>query len=213
MLVTGEVLACRGSNVTKNLAECGSVTLCQLRTLRGKRDSGGRMAKAGELRRQIGGWENDVDLAGLDRAARHGAVLGVGGRLGHRDAAPLLDPPDPLRSIGPRAGENHTDRLDSVRFGQGPKEHIDRRAAVGCLRSRGDPQLAVAHLQVLVRLDDVDVILFDRQRLGNLPNGHPGVGLEQLCHLALVMRVEMDDDDERHPGVVRQIAEEALERT
>ena len=76
----------------------------------------------------------------------------------------------------------------------------------------GDVQLAPGHHQVLVRRDDVDVIRLRGQHLGDLPNRHPGAGLQQLRHLAFVMRIQMYDDDKRHSSVLGQIAEESLKR-
>ena len=35
---------------------------------------------------------------------------------------------------------------------------------------------------------------------------------EELVHQALEVRRQVLDDDERHPGVLRQVVEEALER-
>ena len=93
---------------------------------------------------------------------RHGTGFGVRRRLHHGDAAPFLDPPKSLRPVRSRAGENYTDRVDPVRFGQRLEEQINWRTAVRRPRPRGDAQLTVHHRQVSVGREDVDeVVLSD----------------------------------------------------
>jgi hypothetical protein len=88
------------------------------------------MAGAFADRQQLGGhflhWQNEIDQAGIDSAARHAVVLGLGRILGDRESAVLLDSPESDYAVGADAGQQYRDRVLAVCIGQGAEEQIDR---------------------------------------------------------------------------------------
>ena len=64
---------------------------------------------------------------------------------------------------------------------------------------------------LLLRRDQVDVVGLDRHPVLDEVDRQLGVPREQLVHQALEVGRQVLDDHERHPGVVRDVVEEALE--
>jgi hypothetical protein len=70
----------------------------------------------------------------------------------------------------------------------------------------------VNHLEAFVRWNDVNVIGFDAHALFDLYNGKEGHALQYFRQLAVVIRREVQDDDIRHPRMLRHMGEEFPER-
>jgi hypothetical protein len=76
----------------------------------------------------------------------------------------------------------------------------------------GEPYLPVGHVEVAVGRDDVDAVPLDADGLVDLLDRHLRLRLEHLGQAALVLRREVQDDDEGQPGVGGHALEELPER-
>jgi hypothetical protein len=151
-----------------------------------------------------------VDVASLDRAARHALVLGGLGVLHDRDAAALLDGLQAAGAVGEAARQDHTDGLGPVGGRQGPEEAIDR-VGDGLLVRDDGCQAIVLDAGDLTGWGDVDDVLLDRHPLLDLDDVHLGGGRQQIGELALLSRIAVRDDDDRHARFSRQLAEQGRE--
>ena len=159
----------------------------------------------------VGRRQDDIDLAGGHGVLRHVAVLRIGRCLRQHDTALFLQPRDACRPVGPRAGEDDADRSRAVRVGERPEEVVDddmpARRTIRC----GDAQAAIEHRQVEGRRNDVDVVTLDVHGARHLRDRHPRRGLQDRRRIALVLRREMEDHDERHVRRGGQALEQGLD--
>ena len=81
---------------------------------------------------------------------------------------------------------------------------VDRIVGPPVVGPRRHRQHAVGDRDAGVRLDDVDVVGLDLGAVRGVDHGHRGVRLQQLGQPALVVRVEMLDDDQGEAGPRRQ---------
>ena len=159
------------------------------------------------------GREHPVGDAGVARGPRHAVELRALDVLDDHEPAGLVDVADAARAVAAAAREHDRDR--ARRRSPAPASGRRRRSGSvsSCCRSRSLEQQAPAgddHL--LLRRDQVDVVGLDQHAVLDEVDRQLGVPREQLVHQALEVGRQVLDDDERHPGVAREVVEEALER-
>ncbi len=145
------------------------------------------------------------------RAVRGGEVpcLGVGGLLGEREAASLLDGGDAERAVLARARQNEADRRPILVLGEREKEAVDDPAPTGRLLGGPRPEPAPVHGQDHVGGGQVDPPGLDRRAVHD--------GLERARPLAkgapervLVEGLPvLQGEDHGQPGVGRQLGQHA----
>ena len=162
--------------------------------------------------RNLGDRQDDVDLAGGDGAARHAVVLGILGQLRHDDAAVLLQAADAGRAVGPGAGEDDADGALAMRLGERAEEQVDDDMPAARPLRIGQRQRAVDHRQVVGRRNHVDVVALDLHPPVDLRHRHAGRQLQDRRGVALVLRRQVQDDDERHVRRRGQALEQRLDR-
>ena len=76
----------------------------------------------------------------------------------------------------------------------------------------GKDEVPIANDHLLLRRHQIDVVGLDRHAVLGNDHRHLAVPGDQLVHQAAEVRGQMLDDDEGHPGVGRQTAEQLFER-
>ena len=155
--------------------------------------------------------QDKIGEARRDGAARHRGEFGLVRVLNQDSAACLLDRLDAERAV--RARSRQHDREVVAPLGrERAEEEIDRRAPPAGLLELGDLQMLVLDAQLTIGGNDVDMARMNPLPATNLSDRHFGSRGENIWQLALVFRIEMDDDDEGRVDLVRQTLEEHLER-
>ena len=155
--------------------------------------------------------QDEVGEARRDGAARHRAVFGLLRVLHQDDAAGLLDRPDPDRAVRSRAAEDDGEVVAPLR-GERTEKQVDRRPPPARLVEFGERQVLVGDEQLTVGRDDIDMARLEAGAAGHLGDRHFGARREDRRQFALMLRVEMDDDDEGGVHLVGQALEERLQR-
>ncbi len=151
-----------------------------------------------------------VDQPGRDGAARHAVVARGAGGLRDRETAALLDRHQAQRPVRARPREHDADPPLAPVLRQRAEEAIDRRARDLRAGIAGDQDPFLEH-ERSVRGHHVHVVGLDRHARPHLLHGHGRLPGEELRQDALVVRVEVRDEDEGHAAVGRHALEEALE--
>ena len=84
-----------------------------------------------------------------------------------------------------------------------------RPAWIGAARQ--ERERAVENGHVRVGRDDVDMIALDQYAVADLSDRHRGGAAQRLRQQAVVLRIEMLDENERHAGIGRQTGQELRE--
>ena len=155
--------------------------------------------------------ENRIHRAGGDRRARH---VGKPRRLvlRERDSAFGLDRFEPQGAVGERARQDDADRTHLVRLGERLEEIVDRKLAAARLGAGHEPEPSVGKADLHVRGDDVHVVRPDPHSALHLEHLHPRRPGHDFREHARVGRVEVLNEDERHPGVGGEAREKLRER-
>ena len=128
------------------------------------------------------------------------------------DPALALDRLQAERPVGPGPRQNHADRLTVSRDSQRPQKHIDRHMQPTRLAAWSQPQPIPLDHHVRVRRDDVDVIRLQFSPIAHFAHHHRRDVRQNLGHRTLVIRVQMRDDDKRHPALRSHRAKELGQR-
>jgi hypothetical protein len=153
-----------------------------------------------------------IDETGRGGAARHTEQCRfVEPGLRETETAMLLDGLQAQRAVTAAARENDADGLFLLIFGERSEEDIDRLAVLARRRRCRHAKSPALDRHHGVRRDDEDMVRGERHAVLGLHHRHLGVIARELDQQALVMRVEMLDQDERHAALRRHVREEALE--
>ena len=173
----------------------------------------GVAAQTHQLARELGDRQRGVDDAGIDRVARHLAILRRLRILRERDAVLRLDGAQALRAVGRVSRKHDADRVAAAVRGERAKETIDGQVRPSTVeRPRRERQPAAVDRDVGVGRDDVDVVRLDRGAVLGLADRHRrGLG-QRVAQEARVGGIEVLDEDERHPAVGGEVLEELGER-
>ena len=104
--------------------------------------------------------------------------------------------------LGIPAGKHHADRRLGAIFRQRGQEQIDR--VISATPARGEAKPILAQGEGDIRRDDIDVGGLDAETLVDLRHRHPGLFRQDLGQQALVLGIQMLDDDIRHVAGGRQ---------
>jgi hypothetical protein len=155
--------------------------------------------------------EDEVDVAGLDRAFWHAGVTRGRRILRHREPTLELDGLDTAGPVRAGARQNDADRARPVNLGEGAEERVDRQVGGLALLPLHQPEMPVGDRHRHVRRDHIGVIRLDRHPLGCLDDGDGRRPAEQLGQHAVVSRVEMLDEHIGEPGIRWQFADQSRE--
>jgi hypothetical protein len=171
------------------------------------------MLRVGEQpRRHLLDRHHLVDKTGGGGAARHAEQCRfIKSGLGEGEAAMLLDGFEALRAVAAAAREDNADRLFGLILRERGEEHVDRLAVLARRRRCRHAKGGGLDRQYGVGRDDENMVGGDRHAVGGLHHRHLGVIAQDLDQQALMMRIEMLDQDERHAALRRHVREEALE--
>ena len=75
-----------------------------------------------------------------------------------------------------------------MRLGQRAEKVIDRGALLTPLLQLRHTQMGVNRVQIGIRWNDIDLVRFQRHRLGDLAHRHVNMRLEEFGQVALVLR-------------------------
>ena len=114
-------------------------------------------------------------------------------------------------SLPPPESTIATARASAV-LRQRAEEHVDRQRQLLLAVALAQQQPAARDDHLLLGRNQIDVVGLDRHAVLDEVDRQRGVPRQQLVHQALEVGRQVLDDDERHPGVARDVVEEALER-
>lgn len=167
---------------------------------------------AEDARGQLLRRSDEVHDPRVDGAPGHHLVLGGLGGLRECQSTLLANGTQPEDSIGVHPREQDADGGLFLIVGQGAKEEVDGEAMPAWLRRLEHAQDPVEQREVLVGRDGVDVIGLERGAVHGLADLQARRAPQQLGQGARVRRVEVLDDDEGEPRVLRHRPEQLLER-
>ena len=153
-----------------------------------------------------------IDFHILERAARHPVDQRIVRILDDRQAALILDRNQAGGAIVERAGEHDPDHARPVRISGGSKERIDRRPVSVLARPADHSNVGFVQQQVVIRAGDVDAVGNESFAIVRVLRGHRTCGAEDARKHALVLRSEVQDDEDRGAEVRRQVANEPPQR-
>ena len=168
-------------------------------------------AQAGELGGDLFGRQHEVHEPGRHGAQGHAGVAGRFFVLGESQAAFRLDGPQSTSAIGGGSGEDDADGRAFAVFRQRNEEVIDGQMPPAVIVAFGQAQDAALDGHVGVGRDHVDAIGLDGHAAGDFVDRHFRGSRENLAERALVRRVHVLDQYERHAGVVWQRLEQGGE--
>ena len=97
-------------------------------------------------------------------------------------------------------------------FRKSPEKPVDRRPGPVRDRSVEESKMSIRKRKVFVGRDDVYVIRLYLYRRQDFAHRHRRKTLEELRHVALVRRIKVHNDDERHPWALRESLKECAKR-
>ena len=145
------------------------------------------------------------------RGPRHPVELRAVDVLDDDQTAGLVNVENASRPIAAAARHHDGDRARPAVLRERAKEHVDGQRALllPILLAQQEPPAGDDHL--VLRRIEIDVIGFDRHSVLDEVDRKFGVTSEQLVHHAFEIGRQVLDDHERHPGVLRDVVEEALD--
>ena len=155
--------------------------------------------------------QHQIDGAGRDGAARHPVILGLVRVLGDDQSARRLDGLRPDRAIGGGSRENDADGVFADLIGQRLQEEVEWQSHGGAAGGRGKANCAFTHREIAAGRNDIDVVRFEPSGVLRFDDRHRRMRRQQLDHHALVGRVEVLDQDERHAALGGQRCEQGAE--
>jgi hypothetical protein len=156
--------------------------------------------------------QDQVDRAGVHRAAGHAVEFCGALTLGDDEAPRLVNRPDPPRAVAAGSGEDDGYRTTTEILGQGPEEGVDGqkeplgRVAFGEL----EPPSGDGHL--VFGRHEVDGIGLYLHAIVGPAHLELGMGDQELVHQAAEIRGQVLDDDERQLPGPSQPGHEPLQR-
>ena len=164
-----------------------------------------------QLLRHLGSRQHQVDHTGLDGGARHAVVLGVvrGLRQGH--AALFLDPRQAHRTVGTGARQHHAEGVVLVHVGQVTEEQVDGHMVAASAVGRSDAQVAVVGGKTVGRRNHIDMVAFDRHRLGDLAHRHRRGFLDDPVGHALVVGRQVQHHHKSCTAIAGHLLEEGAD--
>ena len=160
----------------------------------------------------LGERQHAIDQTGVDRAVRHARVFGLIEGLGDGLAARPLECGQSGAAVGAGARQKYRDGLCAAGSGQRFQQVIEGKPRPVARIGRGQVQGPGPYRKIASRRDDIDRIGDDRAAFARRDDLHCGMFGQQFDQQALVRRVEMLDDDERHSRRCRQRAEQPRRR-
>ena len=153
------------------------------------------------------GGKNQIDAAGRDGATGHRIVLG---RVILREGEPALgfDRLQPQRAVAGRAGQHDADGPLALVLRQRFKKRIDRPMRAARPHTRLELQHALHDAQIRVARNDVDMISLERLIVRDFAYRQRRGARKDLRERALMVRIEMLHQHERHAGAPRQSREQ-----
>jgi hypothetical protein len=155
--------------------------------------------------------QDEIGESGRDRAARHRSVFGLVRILDENDASGLFDRLDADRAVRPGAGKDDREVVAALRC-ERPEEKIDRGAVPPRLVELGEREVLVGDQELAVGGNNIDAARLETDASGHLGHRHAGSSRKDIRQFALVLGVEVDDDNKRRIDVVRQSREKHLQR-
>jgi hypothetical protein len=153
-----------------------------------------------------------VDQAGGGGAERHSAHrLRIELGLSEGEPAMFFDRAYAEGAVAAAAREDDADSALPLVLGQGGKERVDGAAVLPRRRRRRHAQGATLDRQGGIRRNDEDPVCRHPHSAFGFHDRHGGMLAEQLDEHALVVRIEMLHQHERHAAVRRHVSEERLE--
>ena len=136
-----------------------------------------------------------------------------GGRLilGEGDAALRLNFGHAEGAVGAGAGKDHADGAIALSFGEGTHEMVDGHVQAPGLLAGTQLQGVIGDGHGGIGRNDVDVIGLNGHAVGHFFDGHGGFLGDQLSEQAVMLGVEMLNEDVGQAGVRRQIGDEFAE--
>ena len=168
----------------------------------------GMVGDANQFAGNAFGREDKINGAGGDDAARHAVMLGGGLILSEGDAALGMDFGHAQGAVGARTRKNHANGVGALIFGERAHEGVDGHGLAANFFAGGEVQSALGNGHGGVWGDDVNAIGLDDHGVANLADGHGSFFGNELGKQAVMLGVEMLDEDEGHAGVWREVAEQ-----
>jgi hypothetical protein len=165
-----------------------------------------------QTRRDVFGREHEIHRSAGNRTLRHAGVLRRLLLLREGEAAGRFDLAYPERAVRARPRQDDANGMRPLDRGERTQKVIDGVMRTTVVRAGRDRQDAVGNGEVGVRLNDVDVVRRDLHAVHRVDHRHGGVGPQQFTQPALIVRIEMLDDDEGKAGLRRQGGDQLRQR-
>ena len=170
-----------------------------------------RIAREGyQLQRDSGRRKDIIHHTRGDGASRHAVELRGSHILSEGDTARGFDRLEAQRPIGCGSRQNHAEGLAAAVCRQVAEKRVDRHVAATRRPGRGVKN-AIGNTQIASRRNHVNMIGLNASLAFHFRDGHFAFLGKQFRQMALVLRIEVLNQHERHAGIVRQVAEELRE--
>lgn len=143
---------------------------------------------------------DEIHEPGADGRDRHAVVAGGLRLLHHADAAVLLDRPQAGGAVGARARQDHAGSVRLLIDREREEEVVDGPAQPARLHELGEFEHALLDREPAAGGDDVDGVALDVLASLALQHVQIGMPIQELRQHALVIGIEVLDDDEGHAG-------------
>ena len=157
-------------------------------------------------------WQNEIDGAGRDGAARHPLIFGLVGILGDDETAHFLDRLGADAAIVAGAGKDDANGTLAEILGERLQQHVEGHAhGFMPLRER-EAYRAIANREIASRWDDIDAIGFDPHTIARFSNRHGRVCGQDLGHHARMFGIKVLDHDEGQAALRRYRRQKGAKR-
>jgi len=160
----------------------------------------------------VPGSEYIVNTARSNGAVRHAVVSRGLIVLGKGNATLGLDFGHAQGAIRARSGEHHANAAIAVRFRQRAHEMIDRHGYATRFFARLQLQDVIANRHRGIGRDHIDIIGFNLHAMPHLEDRHGCLLSKQISKHALVLGIEMLDQNKAHSGIGGQMLDEFGDR-
>lgn len=168
----------------------------------------GMAGDAGELTSNQLGRKDVVHAAGGDGTARHAVVFGGSVILSEGDAAVGLNFGEPGGAVAAGTREDDADGVMALLLGESAHEVVNGHVKAAGIAAGRELKAVIGDGHRSIGRNDINMIGLDAHAAGDFLDAHGGFLGEQFGEEAVMLGVEMLDEDEGHAGIGGQVGDE-----